>query len=156
MICGGTISGNCDRGRPRMETTPTTTVIIAMTIATIGRSMKNLSTRLTLGLAERLGGYDGSLSNGRWRAYDHPLASLQAGFDDLKIADAIANSDRANGDQIAGAQDFYLIAALKVGDGALGNDQRMIVGAGDGAYAPVLTRPKHIARVRKCRHQPDG
>src|SRR6267143_1094291 len=42
MICGGTMSGNWATGSPRMETRPPITVMIAMTIATIGRLIKSL------------------------------------------------------------------------------------------------------------------
>src|SRR5262249_31251280 len=41
MICGGTIAGNCARGRPRIATRPSMTVIMAMTMATMGRFTKN-------------------------------------------------------------------------------------------------------------------
>src|SRR2546426_385561 len=41
MICGGTISGNCATGSPAIATKPPITVTIAMTIATMGRLMKN-------------------------------------------------------------------------------------------------------------------
>src|SRR6202142_3863335 len=40
---GGTIFGNWAIGRPRKATTPTITVSKAMTIATIGRLMKNFA-----------------------------------------------------------------------------------------------------------------
>src|SRR5205823_6368764 len=40
-ICGGTISGYCAIGSVRIDTRPTRTVAIAITIATIGRLMKN-------------------------------------------------------------------------------------------------------------------
>src|SRR4051794_27802127 len=41
MICGGTIDGNCASGRPRIATSPAITVTIEITIATMGRSIKN-------------------------------------------------------------------------------------------------------------------
>src|SRR6185503_567583 len=41
MICGGTISGNCASGSASIAIRPTMTVTIAMTMATIGRLMKN-------------------------------------------------------------------------------------------------------------------
>ena len=44
MICGGTMSGNCATGSPPIATRPAMTVTIAMTIATIGRPMKNRDT----------------------------------------------------------------------------------------------------------------
>src|SRR5258708_5914806 len=42
MIWGGTMSGNWANGSERMAIKPTTTVRMAMTIATIGRLMKKL------------------------------------------------------------------------------------------------------------------
>ena len=39
-IIGGTISGYCEIGRPLMATTPSRTVTIEITIATIGRLTK--------------------------------------------------------------------------------------------------------------------
>src|SRR6202000_2816983 len=40
-ISGGAMSGNCAVGSVSMETTPSSTVRIAITMATIGRRMKN-------------------------------------------------------------------------------------------------------------------
>jgi hypothetical protein len=39
-IIGGTISGYCEMGRPLMATTPSRTVMMEITIATIGRLTK--------------------------------------------------------------------------------------------------------------------
>ena len=44
MISGGTMSGYWDVGKVSIATMPMMTVRIAMTIATIGRRMKNLDT----------------------------------------------------------------------------------------------------------------
>src|SRR6266849_3034820 len=41
-ISGGTILGNCATGSPSIVTKPTMTVMIAITMATMGRLMKNL------------------------------------------------------------------------------------------------------------------
>src|SRR4029079_6291629 len=43
-IWGGTISGNCAMGNVRIDTRPDSTVKIAITIATMGRLMKNFGT----------------------------------------------------------------------------------------------------------------
>src|SRR6201996_9436315 len=40
-ISGGTISGNCDVGSDNIDTAPRMTVMMAMTMATIGRRIKN-------------------------------------------------------------------------------------------------------------------
>jgi len=44
-ITGGAMSGNCAIGSCAIETTPRITVRMEMTIATIGRRMKNSDTR---------------------------------------------------------------------------------------------------------------
>src|SRR6476469_5426750 len=44
MICGGMIDGNCATGSPFIATRPPMIVMIEMTIATIGRAMKNRDT----------------------------------------------------------------------------------------------------------------
>src|SRR3954468_22018177 len=57
-ISGGAILGNCAVGRPSIATTPAMTIRIEMTIATIGRLMKNLDMLFALSrsrLYERFG-----------------------------------------------------------------------------------------------------
>ena len=51
LISGGTMLGNCATGRLNIETAPMITIKMAMTIATIGRLMKNLY------MAKRAGNY---------------------------------------------------------------------------------------------------
>ena len=54
LICGGMICGNCAMGSPSSDTAPISTVTIAMTIATMGRRMKNAEiTSAPLGLGRR-------------------------------------------------------------------------------------------------------
>ena len=55
MICGGMICGNCAMGSPTSDTAPRSTVRIAMTIATMGRRMKNAEITALL-LSVRLDG----------------------------------------------------------------------------------------------------
>src|SRR5580658_6632054 len=57
LTCGGRICGNCAIGRPSSDTTPSRTVRMAMTIATIGRRMKKLDTGAPAG--QFLGGAGG-------------------------------------------------------------------------------------------------
>src|ERR1700745_3371525 len=114
MIWGGTISGNCASGRPRIETTPTITVMMAMTIATIGRSTKNLATRSAPGLREGFGRNDAALSDGRRRAADDLLAGLDASLDDLQVADTIPDGDRSHGHLIVRAEHLDLVTALEI------------------------------------------
>src|SRR5215510_3123520 len=71
MICGGTISGNCDTGSPAIATSPAITVTMAITIATTGRLMKSLEIILSASIFFR----------GRLWIDDH------AGFDSLNALD---------------------------------------------------------------------
>src|SRR6266404_7020111 len=48
LISGGTMFGNCATGRAAIVTAPTITVRIEMTMATIGRFMKNFDNLLPL------------------------------------------------------------------------------------------------------------
>src|SRR3989442_850845 len=132
MICGGTISGKCASGSPRMEAMPTITVMMAMTIATIGRSTKNLATRSRPRLCEGPGRDDAALSDSHRRAHDYFLAGLDAVLDDLQVADAIPDRDGSHDHLVVRAEHFDLIAALEIGDRPLGNDERTAAAIGDG------------------------
>src|SRR5439155_20806489 len=57
-ISGGTTFGNCATGSPTSVTRPTITMMVEITIATIGRLMKNFDTRASLAM---LGYYRTSL-----------------------------------------------------------------------------------------------
>src|SRR5262245_2981446 len=76
MIWGGTISGNCATGRARSDTSPPSTVTIAMTMATIGRRTKKAAMSVTSGrgaVDKRLGRHLGAFAR-------------LAGIDDYSIA----------------------------------------------------------------------
>src|SRR5882672_5017371 len=128
------MSGNCASGSPRMETTPTITVMMAMTIATIGRSTKNLATRSAPVLCEGPGRDDTALSDGRGRADDDFLAGFDAVLDDLQVADAIPDGDRSHDHLVVHAEHSDLITALKIRDCPLGNDERAAADSGDGPH----------------------
>src|SRR6266850_3914252 len=69
MIWGGTISGNWANGRPLMAMKPTTTVIMAMTIATIGRLMKKVE------IMDKTLSYCGDLGEGATNGFGLTTAS---------------------------------------------------------------------------------
>ena len=73
-ICGGAISGNCATGSRNTMTAPPITKRIAMTIATIGRSMKNLD----MAQPYRLPGGAGAVGGRRvgLGTHDHPVLDL--------------------------------------------------------------------------------
>src|ERR1700757_5261130 len=72
-MVGGARNGYCSMLRPVSVNSPSATMMIAMTIATIGRRMKNSATGGRSLLRRRLG---------RFRAYDQPVADALEAVDD--------------------------------------------------------------------------
>src|SRR5216684_147276 len=92
--------GNWAIGRVTITTVPTITVRIEMTIATIGRFMKNLDTLLTPSdfgvLSERLGVHMHTGANLLDAHGDYALAWFQALVNHPHRADSVAYLDRRN------------------------------------------------------------
>src|SRR5579862_1014935 len=96
MISGGTMSGYCDVGSVSIDTAPTMTVITAITMATIGRRIKNLDKDSPR--SRRAGSSNGRFFRNLVRAHrhaflqllhvtcNHALIGLQSGRDDPVIA----------------------------------------------------------------------
>src|SRR4030095_7587988 len=103
---------------------PTMTVSSEITMATIGRLMKNLDTSASR--VRRLAGDD---LNDRPVSYfhqaldDNAFSLLHAGGDDPEVADAVAHRDRTDRDFVIAAHDRDLLAALLLRDGALRDQQ---------------------------------
>src|SRR4051794_33239162 len=90
LICGGMISGNCAIGSAWIDTSPATTVTMAMTMATIGRPMKKRDTSVPSAGGKGRGVHDGAVA--RRRALDDNAgAGLQPVLDDPSAADAVAD-----------------------------------------------------------------
>ena len=144
---------------------PTMTVRIAITIATIGRLMKN-SEIMALGLSYR-----------RWlwlrkdkglRIDDHVRSDflqalgndcftrLQAVFDNPLRAAALANLDRPNAYFVSAADDSNLVATLQLNDRALGYEQCAFSDFRHRPDPSVLSRPQLVCRVGEHPSQPDG
>src|SRR5262245_3892083 len=82
---GGTISGDWAIGRPDIATTPSITLMMEITIATIGRLTKKRAMLLPLG--GRLGGPGLGLAGRRRLGVDHrPLADFLQPLDDQLLA----------------------------------------------------------------------
>src|SRR5271155_3690360 len=100
------MSGNWAIGSARMATRPPRTVIMAMTIATMGRRVKNRDMgsvgfrgrREWLGVHRRAGGRASAFHDDA-RAGLHPLV------DDPAAADSVADLDRLRADLVVGADD---------------------------------------------------
>src|SRR5580658_10148722 len=113
--------GNCAIGRVAMVTAPTMTVRIAMTIATIGRLMKNLD--ILIGSPD----FDEC-----FRVHQRAGANVLAAFGDDTLARLQPVSDYPHGSDLLADFDLpdahcvfvvchgYLISALQFCNGALG------------------------------------
>src|SRR5690242_11707930 len=117
------MSGNCAIGSPSMATTPTITMRMAITIATMGRLMKNFdmgknrSLRSRLGLRFRIDGHSVSDFGDSFR--HDAVSRAHAAFDDPHFTDALANLHRADRDAVIRADKGYLIVSLQLVHGAL-------------------------------------
>src|SRR5882724_11987552 len=157
---GGAILGNCETGSWTMAMTPMITVTIEMTIATMGRLMKNLD----IGL-RRSGPWRCEFRfGGHWkrsRVHDHSCLHSEDSFDDDPLArfeplvndphrvHAVSGFDRANIYLFIRAHDGHLIGALQLRHRPLGNEQRAFLHLGNRPNAGVQTRTKNICWIRE-------
>src|ERR1700731_3288664 len=163
--------GNCATGKLRTVSEPTKTMTMEITMATMGRLMKNfdmdhLSLSIHRSLAhcsllidpyssilglccERLGIYvhAGAHSLNPFR-YD-PVAGIQAARDDPLVTDPGAHGDSSNIDFVVATDDRDLISALEFRHRTLRNKQRPRLGSDYGADFAVTTGPQNIVRIRK-------
>src|SRR5438093_1288731 len=156
MICGGTMSGNCATGSPRIATRPPMTVTMAMTIATMGRPMKNRDmalfprgrwSRRRRGLRNRLRVDDDARLDLLNSLDDDALSGAQTLLDDPETADAIPGLDRPDFDLVARTDDGDLVEALKLRHCALGNEDRALLDVRRRANLRVLAGAQQMARV---------
>src|SRR4051812_29819801 len=108
--------GNWATGRLTIQTTPISTMTMAMTIATMGRLMKNryMPSLLRLLGCKRLG-VDRQALLGLLRSLDdHALAGLKPFFDNPIGADALPHLDRPNVDFVLAVHNRQLVTALQL------------------------------------------
>src|SRR5262245_30839358 len=136
-MVGGARKGYCSKLRLPRLLTPSRTMMMEMTMATIGLRMKKLAMELSLGPLGLGGGRGGSGRGGGLldlhhlglhrdpgpyllQALDHHLlAGLQARVDDPEVADALPGLDHAQVDLVVAAHHGHVVDALQLGHGAL-------------------------------------
>src|SRR4030095_3050881 len=121
---GGAIAGNCEMGRVTIVTAPTMTVSSEITMATIGRLMKNLDTSASN--LRRLAGddlNDRALANFQQPLDNHAFARFQTLGHDPQVPDAVADRHGTDRHLVIAAHDRHLITPLQLGDRALRNQQ---------------------------------
>src|SRR5262249_47699185 len=155
-ICGSAMFGNCAMGSCTSDTKPRSTIRMEMTIATMGRLMKNFDMiwvglpRLLLfgGLRRRVRCRRGASLFSRERHWIHrralthllhpfghdALSRFHVAGDHPIRADLFAGLYRADADFVVRADDGDEIAALHVGHGALRHQQRIGDGGQQSTY----------------------
>src|SRR5215469_9505149 len=142
--------GNWDTGRVAIVTAPTITRRIEITMATMGRLMKNRDNSLTSGRGffhewfriHLHAGHDllDTLSN-------YTLARFQSVGDYPHRADTFTDLDCINAHFVVVVYSSHLVAALQFRDSTLRNEQRSVNRSHRGANFAVLPRSQRISRV---------
>src|ERR1051325_4875241 len=140
-----------------MVSDPTSTNTIEITIATIGRLMKNfdITSPLLRLRGERFRFHHNSCTDFLYTLGYHCLAAVESLGDNPFAVDAIADFNGSNTNFVFGVDDRDLICALKFGNGALRYQQSIVFDANDCSHFPVAARPQNVAGVRKQTGYPD-
>src|ERR1700732_4502261 len=106
--------GNWATGKVRMVRAPTNTITIEITIATIGRSMKNFDIDLPpfRFRGKWLGAYLHPRAHLLSSLYNDGFARLQAFGNNPVLTDTVAHGDRANVHFAVPVHDGYLVPPL--------------------------------------------
>src|SRR5678815_395174 len=127
------MGGNSATGNPAMVTVPTITRRIEITIATIGRRMKNLDMALLSRRLRRrsgriwLGVYRHARTNLLHAFSDHAFARLQPVVNDPERSHPVAGLHVPNADLVIAAHHGNLIGTLHLGNRPLRDEQRGVL-----------------------------
>src|SRR5579862_3840050 len=146
--------GNWETGKRAIETAPTITVRIAITMATIGRLIKKLD------MASPLVARQGRLAR-RFRFHMHARTDLLNPIDDHALTriqpianhpggpHLVANVDRLNAHGVVTINSGDLIAPLQLGNGLLRNKQSAMKRFDGDTHLTVLSGAQNVARIRE-------
>src|SRR5579859_2085073 len=123
------------------------TVRIAITMATMGRLMKNRD--MALFPLERLRVDDRPRSNLLQSLDNHAFARFYAVADDPLFSDCVAQSGHSNRDSVGAIHHGDLVSALQVVDCLLRYQQSSARHLRGGPHSTVLSRPQAVAGIRK-------
>src|SRR5713226_341886 len=140
-------------GSPAIETAPTMTMRIEITIATMGRLMKNLDMELLSRRFRRcgirLGIHRHARANFLHAFGHHSFARLQSIVNDPLVAHAVTGLHVPNSNLVFAVYYCYLVVALQLGYSPLRDQQRARLGSGGGANAAILSGAQKVSRVWK-------
>src|SRR5208282_1220814 len=143
--------GNCATGKLRMVRAPTITRTIEITMATMGRLMKNFDIGLPsfVFAGVGLGSHRCALPHLLHAFGDDAIARLEPAVNDPVAADAVAHLNSSDFRLVVGIDNRDLVTALQLGDGALRNHQRVVLDADHGANLSVAAGTQNVSRIWK-------
>src|SRR5438876_10657263 len=150
-ISGGAMLGNCATGRLKIVMVPTITMTMEITIATMGRLMKNFD----IGLpsltfrGKRLRVHLHSRTHLLHAFGNHAFATLQPFRDNPISADTVADLDRTDAHFVLTVRHRYLIATLQLRDCTLRHKQRVLLDSDDRSNFTVPSGAQNISRIGK-------
>src|SRR5216684_7819601 len=149
--------GNWAMGRLNMVIVPTRTKTIEITMATMGRLMKNFDIGLpSLRLCGKwLGVHLHARTHLLHSLDDHAFALLQPFRNNPLRADTVADFDRTNAHFVLAVHNRHLIAALQLRHRALRDKQRVFLDPDGRADFAVAAGAQNISRIRKQRSNPN-
>src|SRR5271169_3851609 len=149
--------GNCATGKLRTVSEPTNTMTIEITMATMGRLMKNfdmghlsLSIRRSLALGHEWLGIHAHTTAHSLNSFNHDSVSgLEPARDDPSVINPVGHSDRSNFNFVIGANDRDLVAPLQLRHGPLWNQQRPRLGPDYRADFGIAAGSQNIVWIGK-------
>src|SRR6202167_1805298 len=142
--------GNCATGKVSMVRVPTSTMMMAITMATMGRLMKNLDIEsVSLRRGKRLGIHAPPRTHLLHPFGDDSFSRIQPLCDHPLVARRVAHRDRSNAHLVVTIYDGNLVSALKLRHRALRHQQCVMLQPDDGAHFGVASRPQNVSRIRE-------
>src|SRR5277367_516091 len=154
--------GNCATGKLRMVSEPTRTMTMEITMATMGRLMKNFDIgHLSLSCRGTCGGKRPGVHFRTWahllNSFHHDFfSSIQPAGDHPLGTDTVTDRDRPNAYLVVCVHNGDLVGALQLRDRALRNHQRVPLQVDDGTHLGVAARAQYVSRIRKQPGNPNG
>src|ERR1700704_2064681 len=150
-ISGGTMLGNCATGRLAIVTAPIITIRIDITIATIGRLMKNFDIDSVSFSGKTYGlGSNGSSFLELLQSFDYNLLTrLEAAVNHPHRSDRLAGFHGAHTDFVITPDDRRLIASLRLSNGALRYEQSAFFHFRFDMHTSILPGTQNVARIRE-------
>src|SRR5271169_3751878 len=149
--------GNCATGKLNTVSAPTNTMTMEITMATMGRLMKNfdmgrpsLSIRRSLVLGHKWLGIHAHTTAHSLNSFNNDSVSgIEPVSDDPSVINPVAHSDRSNVNFVVGANNSNLVAPLQLRHCPLRNKQRPRLGPDNRTDFGIAAGSQNIVWIGK-------